>query len=261
MPDLVIHSWQRVAFAGKTGSGKTFSARYLLTRIKRLIVIDPKMQLVGEKAWKLEAPTKEAIKALREGEYARVVYWQPPAIDSDGFPVWDAIFEFAWEIGDVVIYIDEMYSVSKNGRLSYPLRRLYTQGRTQGVGVWASTQRPSWVPMEMFSEAEWSFIFTLRIEADRKKVAQSLGFDQVIEPIRDEHGFWVAYQTWPEPMYFRRLDTRTESQLAQRTAQVETERQRTEPGKFSLPSGTPVRKLARAETAPQQANTRVRKVG
>lgn len=207
--DLVIHSFQRVAFTGKTGSGKSFAARYLLRPIRRLIAIDPKMQLVTDKQWRLEPPTREGLNALRKGEYARIVYWQPPSIDSDGFPVWDDIFEFAWDVQDVVVYIDEMYSVAKNGRLSYPLRRLYTQGRFPLIGVWASTQRPSFVPLEMFSEAEWSLTFTLRMEDDRKKVARSLGFDEILQPIRDEHGFWITYQTWPEPLYFRQLDVST----------------------------------------------------
>jgi len=211
--DLTIHSWQRVAFAGKTGSGKTYAARYLLQPIRRLICIDPKMQLVGDRSWRLEAPSRQAYKALSDGEYARIVIWQPPALDSDGFPVWDSVFEYAWSIGDVVVYIDEMYSVAKNGRLSWPLRRLYTQGRFPGIGVWASTQRPSFVPLEMFSESEWSFTFTLRVKKDRVTVADNLGFDQVQQPIRDVHGFWAAYQTWPEPMYFSQLDTRAEKAM------------------------------------------------
>lgn len=221
MADLVIHSWQRVAFAGKTGSGKTYAARYLLKPIRRLLAIDPKMQLVGDPKWRLEPPTREAFAALRKGDYARVVIWQPPAIDNDGFPIWDEIFSLAWELGDVVVYIDEMYSVAKNGRLSYPLRRLYTQGRFPMIGVWAATQRPSFVPLEMFSEAEWSFTFSLRVEKDRRTVADNLGFDQMRQPIRDEHGFWVAYQTWPEPMYFRQLDTRSEQIMERRVQQTE----------------------------------------
>ena len=216
MPELTIHSWQRVSFAGKTGSGKTYAANYLLKPIRRLIVIDPKMQLVSDRKWRLEPPTKDAWRALRKGEYARIGIANPPAIDQEGFPIWDSIFELAWEVQDIVIYIDEMYSVAKNGRLSYPLRRLYTQGRSMGIGVWAATQRPSWVPNEMFSESEWSFTFTLRIADDRKKVARSLGFDQIQEPIRDLHGFWVAYVTWVEPMYFTQLDTTTLTKIERR---------------------------------------------
>jgi hypothetical protein len=68
----------------------------------------------------------------------------------------------------------------------------------------------------MFSESEWSFTFTLRIADDRKKVARSLGFDQIQEPIRDLHGFWVAYVTWVEPMYFTQLDTTTLTKIERR---------------------------------------------
>jgi hypothetical protein len=220
MTDILINSYERAAFTGKTGSGKTYAARELLKPTRRLIVIDPKMQLIGDRKWRLEAPTREAVKALRDGEFARIAYWQPPAIDDDGFPVWDSIFNDAWEIQDVVIWIDEMYMVAKNGRLSFPLRRLYTIGRSLGIGVWAATQRPAWVPIEMFSEAEWGFTFSLQIAKDRKLVAANLGFDALEQPIRDIHGFWVTNQTWPDPLYFRQLDARAEIDMADEAERV-----------------------------------------
>jgi hypothetical protein len=37
-----------------------------------------------------------------------------------------------------------------------------------------------------------------------------------MEPIRDQWGFWVAYVTWPEPMYFEQLDTRTLTDIEKR---------------------------------------------
>lgn len=218
MPDLTIHSYQRVSFAGKTGSGKTFAAHYLLRPIRRLIVIDPKMMLVSDPSWRLEPPSREALKALRDGEYARIGYWQPPAIDNDGFPIWDSIFDLAMDIGDVVVYIDEMYSVAKNGRMSYPMRRAYTQGRALGVGVWAATQRPAFVPTEMMSEAEWNLVFMLKTLKDRKRVAGDIGFDVLEEPIRDVHGFWLLYESWPNPLYFQQLDTKAESIAAKHVA-------------------------------------------
>src|SRR5207253_572989 len=130
MADILIYSYQRAAFTGKTGSGKTFAARELLRPMRRLVVIDPKMQLIADRKWRLEAPSREAWKALREGGFARIAIWQPPAIDDDGFPNWDSIFNDIWEIQDVCLWIDEMYMVAKNGRLTFPLRRLYTIGRS-----------------------------------------------------------------------------------------------------------------------------------
>ena len=138
-----------------------------------------------------------------------------------GFPLWDSIFDFAWAVGDVLLYIDEMYSVCKHGLMSFPLRKLYTQGRALRVGVWAATQRPARVPLEMFSESEWSLTFRLQVEKDRRTVSDNLGFEAIRQPIRDEHGFWIAYQTWPEPMYFSELDTRTTGAIERRLSETE----------------------------------------
>lgn len=203
--DLILRSDQRVFFVGKTGSGKSFLARWLLRRFKRLIVIDPKISPSIDR-WRLDPFDKDGIKALRDGEPARLRVFNPPSIDAQGFPVWDAIFELAWDVADVCVYIDEMGSVAKNGLMTYPLRRIYTQGREHGVGVWAATQRPSHVPLEMFGEAEWGFMFMLKMEQDRKRIAGATGYDRLLEPIRDVHGFYVYYETWQEPTYYERFE-------------------------------------------------------
>ena len=200
-----IQSNQRVDFAGKTGSGKTFLAQYLLRPMRRLVVIDPKRTL-GTPKWRMELPTKDNLKKLRDGESARIRFFDPPTIDKDGYPNWDSVFELVWEVEDCVLYIDEMYSATKNGYMTWPLRRLYTQGRELGIGVWASTQRPSRVPLEMFTEAEWSFIFMLNMQEDRKRIAKATGAAEIENPIRDEHGFWVYNVLWSNAYYMRRLE-------------------------------------------------------
>lgn len=197
---LKIHGNQRVAFAGKTGSGKTFLAQYLLRSFSRLLVVDPKMSL-GIPKWNLLEPERKIVKELEKGGSGRLRFYDPPAVNKDGEPVWDSIFELAWQLGDVTVYIDEMYGAVPNGHMSYPLRRLYTQGRERGIGVWSSTQRPSFVPLEMFSEAEWDFIFMLRMEEDRKRIAKATGAVEILDPIRDEHGFYIYNQLWTGAIY------------------------------------------------------------
>ena len=199
-----IRSDNRVFFAGKTGSGKTFMAHYLLRQLGRVIVIDPKISPAISK-WNL-LEQKEGFNLLQKGERARVRVFEPPAIDKDGFPVWDEIFKFAWSLGDVTVYIDEMYSVAKNGQMTYPLRRIYTQGREHGIGIWASTQRPRHVPFEIFTEAEWGVCFMLRSAEDRKRIADGTGYEEINDPIRDQHGFWVFYETWVDPLYYPIFD-------------------------------------------------------
>lgn len=204
MTTFKIRSDNRVFFAGKTGSGKTFMAHALLKQLGRVIVIDPKISPAITK-WNL-MDQHDGFQLLEKGERARVRVYEPPLIDKDGFPVWDPIFEFAWSIGDCTIYIDEMYSVAKNGQMTYPMRRVYTQGREHGIGIWASTQRPRHVPFEMFTEAEWGAVFMLKSAEDRKRIADGTGYDEINTPIRDEHGLWVFYETWVSPLYYPLFD-------------------------------------------------------
>lgn len=205
---LIIRGNQRVAFAGKTNSGKTFMARHLLHSFPRLIAIDPK-NVLWKPGWRTDYWSDKGVSELKKGNPARIRISVPPTLDANDNPVWDDIFRVAWDIGDVTVYIDEMYSVCINGRLSWPLRRLYTQGREMGIGVWACTQRPSFVPLEMFSEAEWSFLFMLRMEEDRKRVARAIGDDVLLQPIRDVHGFFMYFETWGSPIYKEIFDPKT----------------------------------------------------
>lgn len=209
MAEFKIYANNRVSFAGKTGSGKTFAAGFLLKKIRRKVVIDPKNSPAIDE-WNLLPYDKDTLKLLgNPEEHASLRVIEPPGgYDKDGFPNWDPIFELAWDLAPLTIYLDEMYSTAKNGQLSYPLRRLYTQGREHGIGVWASTQRPMKVPKEMFTEAEWGLVFMLRRAKDRKEIADDTGYDALEEPVRDEHGFYVFYETWAEPVYYPILDVK-----------------------------------------------------
>lgn len=209
MAEFKIYANNRVSFAGKTGSGKTFAAGFLLGKIGRKIVIDPKDSPAIDD-WNLIPWDEQSINLLRDpDERASIRVIEPPGgYDKDGFPNWDPVFDMAWDLAPVTIYLDEMYSVAKNGNMSYHLRRLYTQGREHGIGIWASTQRPMNVPKEMFTEAEWGMIFMLKRAKDRKEVADDTGYDLIEEPIRDEHGLWVYYETWSDPIYYPILDVK-----------------------------------------------------
>jgi len=58
----------------------------------------------------------------------------------------------------------------------------------------------------MFTEAEWSFIFMLNMQEDRKRIAKATGAAEIENPIRDEHGFWVYNVLWSNAYYMHRLE-------------------------------------------------------
>lgn len=199
MPNVTIHANQRVAFIGKTNSGKTFLARHLLQPIKRLIVLDGKGTLGGSE-WNLEmGGTVE--RQLRAGKPARLRVVAPTNGD------WTHWLRLAWDARNVTVYIDEMMTVvAPRQREPNELTALYTRGRELGIGVWASTQRPVWVPPFMLSEAEWIFLFRVSKPDDRKAVADfGDEYGMMRNPIRDEHGFWTYNVQWRRPIYTKRF--------------------------------------------------------
>lgn len=201
MPRIKLASNERALIAGKTGSGKTYLARYITRPIKRLVVLDGKGTL-GD--WGLEPWGMPAIRALIRGEpmRARAI----PPIGTDFLEYWDEVIYTAYKAGNVLIYIDEMYSVAPpNQKPSDALWALYTRGRELGVGVWASTQRPVWIPLFALSEAEHFFVFRLQLFEDRQRMAAFMG-NEVTSTITDIHGFYYAASVAEKPFYVHRLE-------------------------------------------------------
>lgn len=193
-----LQSNQRVFLAGRTGCGKTYLARQLTASLPRLVVIDSKGTL-GD--WNLEAETKTAWRRLRRGEGARLRILADFATPD----YWDRLFYTLYKIGNLTVYIDELYAVNPPGVAVIPaLGACYTRGRELGVGVWAATQRPAWVPLVTMSEADHYFIFRLALEEDRKRISKIIG-PEVLAPITARHGFYYYHTELDRPVFYRQL--------------------------------------------------------
>lgn len=198
---ISIGSDERCYITGMTGSGKSFLSRHILRTLTRLVALDPKGSL-GK--WRLEAWNNDTRRALADGKDVRVRVPLNPARDVDQ---WDETLWAAYNAGNCTVYVDELYLIiSESGRGSSILRAIWTQGRERGIGAFAISQRPSWIPKYVISEAEHKFMFHLEIEDDRKYMAQFMG-KQVIEPIpvEDHHGFWYKHIRSRQPIYVERL--------------------------------------------------------
>lgn len=197
VPGIHIDSNDRVAIFGQTGSGKTFLSRYLLARVARLVVFDPKGTLRGQ--WRLQEWTHKTRKDLLDGDPVRVRVGAP--LDGDWSPyLWDI-----YDAGDCTLYVDEMYGLVPVGkRPPDALNALYTRGRELGIGVVAVSQRPRWIPMQMISESSWFFGFRLMLEDDRRELAQIMG-PMVLDRTTDRYGFWTFHAEWDQPLYTPQL--------------------------------------------------------
>jgi hypothetical protein len=136
-------------------------------------------------------------RALRRGEPVRVRIAAPIGDD------WEPLLAEVYAAGNVTIYIDEVYGVCHRGQAGPWLTALYTRGRELGIGVWAATQRPSWIPLFVLSESEWLLTFRLQLEADQRRVAQMMGEDAYAE-LRG-HSFLLYNSEWERPVYRRSI--------------------------------------------------------
>lgn len=204
---FVILPSERAAFVGKTQSGKTHAAGLLALPLKRFVCVDGKGLLSNlarttrnKYSWRLtEWFSPEGAKVRRQMEEGGAGRLRCPVpIRGDLEP----LFTWLWNLKNVTVYIDEMYSVTEGTRPGDMLRALYTRGAEWDIGVWAAAQRPRDVPRIMFSEAEWRFQFLCPDPDDRVYMRRQMGGDTRVEQTIPERAFWLYNMGWDAPRYY-----------------------------------------------------------
>lgn len=171
---------EHVSILGPTKGGKTTLALALVPHREHVAVLgtkprDPALaELVRKHGYR-----RMQEWAPRPGE-RRVLLW-PRLTKADDWrsarPVYEHALSRIYESGGWCLYADEARVLCDERRpflgLAPYMRLLWTQGRSLGVSIVAGTQRPAWVPPEMFDQAEHVFMFQ---DADADNVRKLGGF-------------------------------------------------------------------------------------
>lgn len=91
-----------------------------------------------------------------------------------------------------VVYVDEGLYLSKTGH-TQALAALAVSGRSLNVGLWVASQRPTWIPVEVRSEAWRWYVFYLAYEQDEREVLRYAKGRISLEQLQEgtaNYSFW-----------------------------------------------------------------------
>lgn len=193
--------------AGRSGAGKSFLARRILTtygiaddwdrRFKgNLFIIDPN----GNFDYPVEGEF-QTVDEVRLDKKARSLRYIPKT-DQLHAEQWNGLWEKLFIAPfPLMVYVDETRAMeSLFGRVRFPrgnfLSAYLTRGRALGKGAVLGAQRPVTIPRDIIGQAEWFYVFDLPLEDDRATIAGTIGeFSDDGERIRDRKNL-KRYEFW-----------------------------------------------------------------
>lgn len=199
----------RTTIIGKTGTGKTVFAFWLLTQSRfdeqPYIVLDFKHDpLIGRSDRIREIGLSEKLPTA-PGVY---VVRPHPMDDEEEVEKW---LWKVWSHENIGLWIDEGYSISPRSRA---LKGVLTQGRSKHIPVIMLTQRPSWISRFVFSEADFFAYFQVTDKNDIQRVQQMIPQEtlNLYEIAPKYHARWydvgegAAFMLRPVPTQDKLLD-------------------------------------------------------
>lgn len=162
----------RVLLCGRTGCGKTTLVKELLkfmNNFVKIIIVDTKGLWTNRKPF--------AKNGLGTVETPRLVQSFNPKFNVQVFQTFewnDALEECCKQIlklGHYIFYIDDIGGLADAYSIPNGIQNIWTMGRANFVGGWASTQYPKRIPKIFKSQAEHFFIFNL-VQEDKDDVVK-----------------------------------------------------------------------------------------
>ena len=163
---MKIDPSERWLILGKTGSGKTQFAKYLLREVSKhmpVVIIDPNELWLGRgkggrpEDWAQKKELGTIDKPRLVNEYNPKWHVQCLQPDVDGSEEDPRLAKLCYDIlkkGNVFVYFDESEGIASASHVPRYIRRLWKTGRAHNVGCWVSTQAPKGIPRIFKSQAE-----------------------------------------------------------------------------------------------------------
>ena len=177
---------ERVAIFGRTGSGKSVFALWLLS-----------LHSIEDQPWVILDYKKD--KYLRSIPYIREIdLGEIPKhagihiIDVDPKTDDGEVDDYLYSLlkkGNIGLFCDESASIPQREPKYRGLKSVFAQGRSKKVPVILATQRPSWINQSVLSEADYFATFHLAKADDRARTKEFMP-DDVERRLDDYHSHW-----------------------------------------------------------------------
>lgn len=177
----------RICIFGRTGSGKTTLATWLLSHSdfdrRPALIIDYKRERIFRRLQR-----ERALREIDPGKAptSRGLHVIRPIPEQDDEAVNDSLWR-VWERGDTILYVDEGHLTPN----SPALKSILVTGRSLDIQTIYISQRPVWIPREAYSEAQHHVVFDLNDIDDRKVVGRFAMPEGLPVPnMPSHHSFW-----------------------------------------------------------------------
>lgn len=163
---------EHVSLIGPTGTGKTFAGLQLLELREWVTVLgtkprDPTLDQLRRRRWRVIEEWPPPALAQRVVLWPR---WRTPADTPAQRATIHRAFGEMFGAGGWCVFADELSYLSRELRLDSDLRHFWQQGRSMGLSLVGATQRPAWVPLDVYSAATHLFFWRTADDADLRRI-------------------------------------------------------------------------------------------
>lgn len=181
---LLPEKGERTLSVGQTGSGKTAFNVWLLDKLSfaPVVIYDTKEEpkFLTLKTAAVARSFKEVSERLQSGEHDYVVFRPPDSVLHDPQKLDEYLYAHYSQFPGVDAYIDEVYSFHSSGRPHMGLQAMLTRGRSRGISVLMSSQRPVSLSRSALTESQHIYVFVIAHEEDRKTLNKLIpGFEKL----------------------------------------------------------------------------------
>lgn len=177
---------EHVSWIGYTGSGKTTFMRQLLRvsatpKLPAVVLAvkprDENMVKLGREVTLKTTRSWPPVSIGWEGRHNGYVLWPRHTFDPDvdeaaHRKVFRTAILDSYRRGKRILVADECLTITQELNLPRELVTVWTKGRVMKCGLWAGTQKPSHVPLWMYSQAQHLFVTADPDRRARKRLAE-----------------------------------------------------------------------------------------